>query len=396
MKTDLIRRMILLTVVCGFQSLRLFAAEAPSPDWHRTLVVVELAGGNDGLNMVIPYEDPLYYSDRPTIAVPKNQVLRLNPTLGLNPAMKPLLSSWSGGDLAFVLGAGYAEPNRSHFRSIDIWNTASNSNQYLQSGWISRLFDQDRPPASDIADSFIIGENHDGPLAGPKMRNIALNSISGFVRESRILTAVHLGSSDSGPLAYLDAVVADTRSAAFRLATLQKSLPHFSTKFPATPFGRQVELAAELLGAGATVPVIKLTLRGFDTHGGERLVQDHLLAELSGALAAFRSAMIERGLWKNVLVMTYSEFGRRVRENFSKGTDHGTAAPMLIMGGMVRGGFYGEEPSLSNLDHGDLKFTTDYRDVYQTIASRFWRMSRGKAIERALGKAYPQLDFLPQ
>ena len=396
MNTHLIRRMMLMIAVCTFQSLQLFAAEAPVADWQRTLVVVELAGGNDGLNMVIPYADPLYYSDRPTIAVPKDQVLRLSGTLGLNPAMKPLLSSWSGGDLAFVLGAGYSDPNRSHFRSIDIWNTASNSDQYLQSGWISRLFDQDHPPASNIADSFIIGENHDGPLAGPNMRNIALNSIGGFVREAHILAGVHVGSSDSGPLAYLDAVATDTRSAAARLAILQNKLPHFATKFPATPFGRQVELAAELLGAGATVPVIKLTLRGFDTHGGERLVQDHLLAELSGALASFRSAMIERGLWKNLLVMTYSEFGRRVRENFSKGTDHGTAAPMLIMGGMVKGGFYGEEPSLSNLDHGDLKFTTDYRDVYQTIASRFWMMDNGNAIERALGRNYPQLDFLPQ
>ncbi len=382
------------------------AAGTPTSVQNRTLVVVELAGGNDGLNMVVPYSDPLYYKDRPTIAIPKTEVLPLGNGLGLNPAMKSLAGSWDAKDLAFILGVGYPHPNRSHFRSIDIWNTASDSNQYLNTGWIARMFKVDPRPSSIIADSLIIGEDHVGPLAGSNMRNLALNSISGFVKSSRLISGptpptarnqpAAVPSPSANPLGYIESVEADIRDAVTKLRRIQDNLPVFKTKFPATEFGRQVELAAQMLAAGRDgyVPVVKLTVRGFDTHGGERLVQDHFLRELSDGLSAFRSAMKEKGLWDRVVVMTYSEFGRRVAENFSKGTDHGTAGPMLVMGGNVRGGFYGREPSLTDLDHGDLKYTTDFRRVYATIASRFFGIQSEQMLRSIFGHQFAPIPFL--
>ncbi len=395
------RRVLVFLLLLVASASAILAQDSPtgSPNLNRTLILVELAGGNDGLNMVVPYADPLYYADRPTLAVSKDEVLRLDGKLGLNPAMRALMDSWNAKELAFVLGVGYPNPDRSHFRSIAIWNTASGSDRHLTTGWIAKLFSATAPPASELADSIIIGEDHAGPLYGPRMKNLAIDSIKGFVTLAAL--AGDPGSElkggvtqvDNGALSYIRGVESDVRTAAATLRKIASNAPKLKTSFPDTQFGRQLELAAQLLGAGVQVPVIKLTLRGFDTHGGERPIQDRLLGELSDALASFRLAMIEENRWDATAVVTYSEFGRRVAENGSEGTDHGTAAPMLVMGGMVKGGLYGKEPDLSDLDHGDLKFTVDYRSVYQAIMSQFWGIRDDRVLSSVLVGTYPDLPI---
>ncbi|HUX13947.1 MAG TPA: DUF1501 domain-containing protein [Spirochaetia bacterium] len=388
-----IRSLRIAIMIAAIAAPSVFAGNVPGTHLDRTLVVVELAGGNDGLNMVVPYADPAYYKARPTIAVPADRVVKLDQALGLNPALESLKNAWNAKELAFVLGVGYPQPNRSHFRSIAIWNTASDSNRYLSTGWISRVFAKDAPPSADLADSIIIGEDHAGPLYGTGMRNVAIDSIKGFVTLAALVGDPGPDATASGPVGYIQGVEAEIRRAAERLRGIEGNLPTLKTEFPDTPFGKQLKLASQLLGAGVEVPVVKLTLRGFDTHGNETAVQDNLLRELADGLSAFRSAMIEEGRWDRIAVMTYSEFGRRVHENGSGGTDHGTAAPMLVMGGLVQGGFFGQEPSLTDLDQGDLKYTTDFRSVYQTIVSGFWGITGADKVESIFGRSFPQLGL---
>ncbi|HTX72959.1 MAG TPA: DUF1501 domain-containing protein [Rectinemataceae bacterium] len=372
------------------------AASAATPagamQVNRTLVLIELAGGNDGLNTVVPWADPLYASARPGLALAADSVLKLNASLGLHPALAPLLDSWKAGDMAIVLGVGYPNPNRSHFRSIAIWESASGSDRVLDDGWLARLAQSEPRSAGLAADSLILGETHPGPLAGAGMHNITLDNLDGFLRE-----ASQLGT-DRGPpqggTARIYAVEDDISVAAAELARIKPLMREPAGNYPDTALGRQLKLVAQLLAAGLKVPYIKLTLRGFDTHSDQLDSQARLLGELASAVAAFRRSMIEAGTWNAVLVMTYSEFGRRVAENGSGGTDHGTAAPLFLWGGRVRGGFVGTQPSLSDLDQGDLKYTTDYRNIYRSIADQFLGVHDAASLERAIPGVSGELPLI--
>jgi len=371
------RKPLPLGPVVAFAGLLLCAPLLPAePDAAvppvNTLVLLQLAGGNDGLATVIPYGDPAYAAIRKTVAPPIADLLTLDNTLALHPALAPLLPAWKAGDFAIALGVGYPDPNRSHFRSTDIWETASSSHEVLATGWLARLLTPATRPAGTFADSLILGETEAGPLKGPGMHNIAMDNLDAFLREAAQMGGIPRG--EKGSLAYIDSVEQDIISAAAVLAKIKPSVKEPAVPFPDTGLGRQMKTAFQLLAAGLRVPVVKLTLRGFDLHGGEKPVQERLLGELAGAAAAFRANLIQAGLWDQVMVMTYSEFGRRVEENASNGTDHGTAAPVLIMGGRVKGGFYGSQPSLApaDLDQGDMKYTLDFRALYRTVAQDFW------------------------
>ncbi|HUX19737.1 MAG TPA: DUF1501 domain-containing protein, partial [Spirochaetia bacterium] len=393
------------------------AGEAPPAQWLRTLVVVQLQGGNDGLNMIVPYSDPLYYRLRPTLAVPRSSVLPLDSSLGLNPTMKALLPIWNKHQMAVVLGVGYPNPNRSHFRGTDIWETGSGSGQVLETGWLDRLVNAIRPPSSLIADGAILGGLGQGPLAGPGIRTISMSDPAQFIVAARQLqrtagqgqTTPGSGPANqtgeiatygtgplvsSSPLQLLMTVQVNLTEAADRMAALKEGEPHLKTLFPKTRFGTEMKNAAELIAMGANIPIIKVQLGGFDTHWDESVRQDPVLADLADSLASFRSAMEEAGTWNRVLVLTYSEFGRRVIENGSKGTDHGTAEPLLLLGGEVAGGLYGKQPSLTNLDFGDLRFTTDYRSVYLSVAEGWFGMG-GDAQRLFPGTSPGQLTLLP-
>ncbi|ULA62234.1 MAG: hypothetical protein LZF86_10094 [Nitrospira sp.] len=369
----------------------LFAA-SPAPvrgRWDRMLVLVELHGGNDGLNTLVPYADERYYQARPRLAISRERVLQLSLSVGLHDALEPLMGVWQGKELAIVQGVGYPDPNRSHFRSIEIWDTASASGQVLDEGWLARLFEAHPLPAEFAADGILLGQRDGGPLSGKTVRTIALNDPQQFLQQAGLVKAVEQASPNRA-LAHILQVQRELTHAAGDLAArLQQAAP-LQTIFPSSPIGRQLETAAQLLTAKVPVAVIKVSQTGFDTHAGQLGHHERLLKELAEGLVAFRQAMVQAGLWDRVLLMTYSEFGRRVGENASAGTDHGTAAPHLFLGGSVKGGLYGSPPSLSDLQEGDLKYRVDYRSLYATVMQSWWEVSGSEIV----GQEYPAINCL--
>ena len=349
-----------------------FAAQAGATDpaADRVLVLVELAGGNDGLNTVVPYADPAYRRLRPGLAVARDQVVQLDGAVGLHPALAPLMPAWRDRNLAVALGVGYPRPNRSHFRSIDIWESGSDSAQVIGDGWVARLWDGRRRARPLAADAIILGGGGD-IAAGGDARSITLHDPQKFVRQAERMQP-RAGAPGNPALRHLLTVRGEIDRAARELRAAEARAPRLTTSFPAGPLGRQAATAARLIAAKTPVMVVKLSLPGFDTHRGQIGRHANLLKSLAEALAAFRNAMIETGDWHRILVMTYSEFGRRAAQNGSMGTDHGTAAPHLVMGGQVSGGLYGRQPSLGDLEGGDLKHVLDFRALYATVAERWW------------------------
>jgi uncharacterized protein (DUF1501 family) len=352
--------------VCALMPVRLRAATQPG--YGNLLILIELKGGNDGLNTVVPFAAGEYYELRPRLAVPRDQALQLDQATALHPALEPLMRLWQDGELAIVQGVGYPEPNLSHFRSIEIWETASASTEYLPDGWLTRAFVRAPTPRASAADGVVVGGAALGPLAGAGTRAVALTNLEQFSRQARLANAS--GTPRPGALNHILRVEADIVQAAGRLVSSDRA---FQTEFPPTAFGNAVRTAMQVVASGAGVAVIKLSLNGFDTHSGQTAVHARLLKDLGEGLAALRSALIETGKWRSTLVMTYSEFGRRPRENQSGGTDHGTASAHFVAGGRVRGGLYGTPPALGRLDgNGNLQAGVDFRQIYATVLRKWW------------------------
>ena len=343
------------------------AAPAAAADYRRLLVLIELKGGNDGLNTVVPYRSPDYYELRPKLAVPRDQVVQLSDTIGLHPALAPVLPLWMARELAVLQGVGYPQPNLSHFRSIEIWDTASKSDEYLQDGWLTRTFSAVPTPASFAADGVIVGSPDLGPLAGGGTRAIALANTEQFLRRARL--AAPEGHSANKALQHILKVEADIVQAAGQLNADRV----FATEFPQGAFGNAIRSACQVIANRAGIAVVRVTLSGFDTHSGQLATQARLLGELAGGVVALRAALVELGRWRDTLVLTYAEFGRRPRENQSNGTDHGTASAHFAFGGRVAGGLYGEQPVLDRLSaDGNPAFAIDFRSVYATVLDRWW------------------------
>lgn len=368
-----------------------WAAPAPdvltssAGDYRNLLILVELKGANDGLNTVIPYSDPLYAQLRPRLAIARDQVLQLSAQEGLHPSLKPLMALWQDQQLAVVQGVGYPRPNLSHFRSIEIWDTASKSEEYLEAGWLARTFAVTPAPRQFAADGVVVGSSDMGPLSGPNVRTIALADTRQFLQQARL--------AQGG---------ADTRNSALRhILSVESEIVHaasklnsnyaFKTEFPRSGFGNQVRTAAQLVASNAGMAVIRLTLGGFDTHANQLGTQANLLRDFADGIAALKSAMVELNRWDSTTVMTYAEFGRRPKENQSGGTDHGTANAHFMMGGKVRGGLYGQAPQLGQLDgNGNLAFAVDFRNLYATVIDRWW----GGNSAAVLGGKFESLDLL--
>ncbi len=361
-------------------------AHAADAGWDRTLILLELNGGNDGLNTVIPYTDPRYYALRPELAVRKDRVIRLDEKLGFHPRLEPLMGSWRDRELAIVLGVGYPDPNLSHFRGIDIWDSASDSKEVLDDGWVSRLVRESRPPKSYAADGLVMGRNSVGPLMGSAARVVQLPKEPGkLLKQAKRLRTDGMAPPDNPALAHLLKQRRDLRSAADQFVAKRIADTDPGGGFPETGLGKQFETAARLIVSGAKVPFIKLSLGQFDTHIEQSELHADLLGEVAGAIAAFAAAMKSTGNWDKVAVMTYAEFGRRPDENNSAGTDHGTSAPHFVVGGKVRGGFFGEQPPLDDLDNKNLKHRVHFRSMYASGAREWWGQRAGFIREKGLG-----------
>ena len=339
---------------------------------HKRLILIELKGGNDGLNTVIPYQDPLYYKLRPNIALKKSEVLPINDQFALHPSMKEMKDIFNKNELAIIQGVGYPNPNRSHFRSIEIWDTASNSQEYLDNGWLNTLT---LPQHTDLLRGVVLGGEF-GPLSGNTKGIIKINNMKGFLRQSKQIKGRISLTDDNDALLHLLKTEAEIRNSADILKKsliLNKALP---ITFQKSNFGKQMHTTTELINSGTVIPFFKISLNSFDTHTNQPKKHARLLKELSEGIATMRKNLIASGEWDNTLIMTYSEFGRRAAENASKGTDHGTAAPHFITGGSVEGGIYGEYPSLRSLDtNNDLIYSTDFRSLYKTIAQDWFKVS---------------------
>ena len=357
----------LLALPVGVPGSLAWAAAPPGADYGKLLVLIELKGGNDGLNTLVPYANPTYYALRPKLAIPRDQVVKLTDTVGLHPSLQPLLGFWRDRELAVLQGVGYPAPNLSHFRSIEIWDTASRSDEYLQDGWLTRAFSAAPIPSSFAADGVIIGSPDLGPLAGGGTRAIALANTEQFLRQARLATRE--GEPRNKALAHILKVESDIVQAASHL-----SADHvFRTEFPQTAFGNAIKTASQVIANQAGVAVVRVTLTGFDTHGGQPATQARLLGDLAGGIVALKAALDELGRWNRTLLLTYAEFGRRPKENLSNGTDHGTSSVHFALGGRVAGGLYGEQPSLDRLSgDGNTGYAIDFRSVYATVLERWW------------------------
>jgi len=341
--------------------------------WARALVLVELKGGNDGLNTLVPFTDPLYYKLRPRLALNPKSVLPLDKAWGLNGAMQALQPAWYAYEMAVVHGVGYAHPSRSHFRSSAVWETGADSDTWLDDGWLARQLAQAWPRNDYAADVIQLGPGDPGPLAGTDVRLLNLDEPSGFLRSARPNPAP-VKKVDNAALEHLLKTREELRNGADPRAL--PPLIEAPEGFPRTPFAQRLGQIARLMESESAAPIYKVTLDGFDTHRNQRVTHDRLLREFAEGLAAFRNALNANGLWSRTLVMTWSEFGRSVAENAQGGTDHGTAAPHFFLGGKVLGGLYGEPPSLADLDGGELRHTADFRRLYATAIEGWWGMKQ--------------------
>lgn len=345
---------------------------ANTPKNQKILVLVELKGGNDGLNTLIPEHQQAYYDARDKLGIRKkklNHNLKLDKGFYLNPYLKDLKYVWDKGDMAWIQGIGYPDADRSHFYSIDVWNTADptlrNSNGWLTTkGLLS--------DAPNALNGVVIGDDNMGPFAGKNGHAVAMQDPNTFLRQKRYLKQKRYRTQNDS-LAHLLATQNQIHYAAKLLEDKLHGTPrHHNIRFPNGKFGHDLEQVSKLIVSGVHLPAFKVTLEGFDTHAGQLGTHNNLMYQLGGGLRAFYNSMTAAGLWDNVLVMTYSEFGRRVAENNSFGTDHGSASSHFVLGGRVNKGIYGREPSLTNLDDGDLIPTVDFRQMYSTVARRWW------------------------
>jgi uncharacterized protein (DUF1501 family) len=343
------------------------AKQRPLADGSGVLVILTLYGGNDGINTVIPYADNAYHDARPELAYAPGDVLALDGQLGLNPALKGLAQQWNNRKLAIVRGASYPQPDHSHFRSMDIWQTASPS-EPVPTGWIGRWLDA---TGDDPLRAVNIGSVLPPLAVGEKFTAAALSpSETPESSDKFAATMDALGADDPNDTPAMAAVCDAYRATRTTDTTFGPIKPSGEKGGKRNSLAGQLSMVAAAIKAAVPTRVYAVQLGGFDTHADERGTQQRLLQTFDEAVTPFLSQMAGDRYGKNVVVLAYSEFGRRVKANASQGTDHGTAGPVFVAGAPVKGGFYGDEPSLTDLDNGDLKPTTDFRDVYHELLSQ--------------------------
>jgi uncharacterized protein (DUF1501 family) len=347
---------------------------------ENVLVVVQLSGGNDGLNTVVPFSEEVYRRRRPSLALDAGSLLKIDSTIGLHPSLKGMANLLENRQLAIVQGVGYPNPNRSHFESMDIWHTAQSNERKL--GWLGRAMDAHHAALVASADppSLHLGEESQ-PLAlaardvpAPSIRSLAqfrLETGGDNRQRAAIQDAISAPRSTASEL--LKFVQTRSTSALEVSRRIEASAQAYKTaiQYPSTPLATKLKQIAQLIDAELTTRVYYVTLDGFDTHSDQAAAHAALLDQLSGALTAFAEDLAAHDQFGRVMTLVLSEFGRRVEENSSRGTDHGAAAPVFLMGSRVRCGLIGKHPKLDDLEDGDLKFHTDFRAVYAALLERW-------------------------
>lgn len=376
------------------------AAAADSAGGKDTiLVVMQLTGGNDGLNTVVPFKHDAYFKARPKLAIPAKDVLKINESLGLHKSARGLADLLEAGKLAIIQGVGYPDPNRSHFESMDIWQTCQRKGTPRTTGWLGRFLD-----ASHKSSDIDVPAIH----VGPEKQPLALAANDVRVSSFASPESFRLRDGDSGkvgeairklsnqaegtPDSLLGFLQTSTTSALSTSDRISAALRDYRTpvSYPDSALAQRLKTVAQLIDAGLATRVYYVELDGFDTHSQQAAAHAALLQQFGGAVRAFVDDVAHHGHGNRILVMSFSEFGRRVAENASQGTDHGTAAPMFLAGARVRPGLIGEHPNLDDLQDGDVKFNTDFRQVYATLLQQWL----GWSSKSVLGGEFKPVDAL--
>jgi len=386
------------------------------------LVVLQMAGGNDGLNMIVPFADDAYHRARPRLSLPADQILKIDNYVGLNPKLAGLKSLYDEGHVAIVQGVGYPNPNRSHFRSTEIWQTASDADRTLSDGWIGRYFDNccagadptvgvaigEETPQAFAAKNptgvtfsrpeqfrFRPSQPDGGRMSAEEMLFRQLNETASGEEAVAAPDGASVGAingktkSDLSTLDFLQRTALDAQLSSDKILAIARKSKSTVT-YPQGQLAASLNIIARMIGGGLPTRVYYASQGGFDTHAGQINAHQRLMTEFNDAVAAFVSDLKQQGNFQRVLLMTFSEFGRRVQENANGGTDHGAAAPMFVLGGAIKPGLFGKCPSLTDLDHGDLKFNTDFRGVYGTVLDR-WLKAPSQTV---LGRKFPALAII--
>ena len=409
------------------------------------LVVLQLAGGNDGLNTVVPYADDAYHRARPGLGIAADKVHKLDGYVGLHPSLTPLKALHDAGHLAVIQGVGYPNPNRSHFRSTEIWQTASDAAANRPYGWLGSYFDNCCRGADPTVGVSIGGEtpqafrarqptgvsfanpgqfrwvDHDRPAPGGGMNAAEFfyrqlnqpddagepaltdspgsprNPVPDFAAGGSIGAVAggghHPNSAPAAdglsPLDFLERTALDAQLASDKVLRVARNVRPL-VPYPPGRLAESLSLVGRMIAGGLPTRVFYVSQGGYDTHQGQANSHPRLLGELGAALGAFCADLRAQGNFNRVLVMTFSEFGRRVDQNASGGTDHGAAAPIFLLGGGLRGGVHGRHPSLTLLDRGDLAWTTDFRSVYATVLERWLKVPA----DQVLGRCFPTLGIV--
>jgi uncharacterized protein (DUF1501 family) len=395
--------------------------QQPSGKDGKILVVVQMSGGNDGLSTVIPYGDDNYYRARSVISHPANEIVKIDNYIGLHPNLKPLKTFFDNGEMGIVQGVGYPNPNRSHFRSMDIWHSAQPDREVPNTGWLGRYFDN-TCPGCDPHVGMAIGETLPLAMQGEKVAPLSFERPESYRYNGR--DKIHyfeLNGMDSSGKPKTPATqpspmmgVAPQKAAQNKIITTEQSQLDFLHRtamdaqissqdilritsghsspgvYPPGEFGNGLKTIAAMIAGGLPTRVYYVALTGFDTHAAQLQRHDQLMKQLADGLSAFWNDLKQQKNDDRVMLMTFSEFGRRVQQNASNGTDHGAAAPMFVMGNRIQQGVVTKHPSLTDLDQGDLKYHVDFRSVYASVLQN-WLETPSKPI---LGDQFPLLPIV--
>ena len=391
------------------------------------LVVVQLGGGNDGLNTIVPYGHAEYFKARPRLAVQKDKILPVTREIGFNSSLADLKKLFDAGEMAVIQGVGYPNPNRSHFRSMEIWHTASDSDRFEKYGWIGKYFDNcckgaeptvgvnigqtlpqallaktptgvslDNPDAYRWVSEQSIGEGKGSEaekfyktLNDAEQEGMAADLAGGANSGGSIGAVSGIGEKSvmRNPLDYLERTAMDAQLSSQKIREISRKYKS-TVNYPNGQLSRGLKLIAQMIAGGLPTRVYYASQGGYDTHSQQANAHQNLLNDFNGSISTFIQDLKQQGNFPRVLIMTFSEFGRRVAENASGGTDHGTAAPMVLFGQGFKSRLIGDHPSLKDLDQGDLKFKIDFRSVYATVLEEWLKVPS----EQILGKKFPKIS----
>lgn len=375
--------------------LKAFESGSMVPLGNKVVVILQLSGGNDGLNTVIPVRNDIYYRSRPRLGIKKDKALTLTDEVGLHPALTAFKELYDDGSLSIINNVGYPNPDRSHFRSMDIWHSASQSDEYWTNGWVGRYLDAQCSGCDKPTQAIEIDDVLSLALKGTEMKGIAVKDpkrLYGTANEKffRDVMKHHKDESGEQPVDYLYKTMAETLSSADYIFQQSKLHPT-NAEYPKTDLGTSLKTIASLIYSEINTKVYYVSLGSFDTHINQDGQQTRLFTEMNDAVRSFVKDLKAQGRFEDVMLFTFSEFGRRVEQNASNGTDHGTANNMfLISGGLKQKGLINPLPNLADLNEGDLKYNVDFKNVYATVLKKWLNADDA----RILSKQYEYMDFI--